>query len=277
MPRTQKSPGGRGTIRVEPPKRGEVTGQDRGRGVCLRPLGATVRSRSSADVLGTRRGEVVELGEVSPGSRSAITWVSSLSTCAVFAILIRRSPVHFESRRQETSPRTRRHAAHFRNRPANARPSPAARDGRIRDESIDTREDERRFRWIARRWSVRGTTGVGAVFNTAHVTPAACVGSAAAGWGSTDPGRRDCRVRKKSLRGHHRSSIAFAKQCGATDTILTKTGEDRSRSSRETVAGRFHPLSECVRLGDLAGTAYGRSAAAPRPSSGVSRGTDTVS
>jgi Zn-dependent alcohol dehydrogenase len=74
------------------------------------------------------------------------------------------------------------------------------------------------------------------------------------------------------------SKLVFAKQFGATDTILAKPGEDPVKALKKLTGGGPDYAFECVGNGELAATAYraicrgGKAVVV-----GVARGTDTVS
>jgi len=102
------------------------------------------------------------------------------------------------------------------------------------------------------------TTGVGAVFNTARVAP----GSTVAVFGCGGVGLNV--IQGARIAGADRiiaidtleSKLAFAREFGATDTLLAKAGEDVSKALKKLTAGGPDYAFECVGNGELAATAY---------------------
>ena len=124
------------------------------------------------------------------------------------------------------------------------------------------------------------TTGVGAVFNTAHVTPGSSVvvfGCGGVGLNAIQ-GAVIAGAEKVIAVDTTESKLAFARQFGATDTILSKPGEDPVKQLKKMTNGGPDYAFECVGIGELAGTAYRSIARGGKAIVvGVSRGTDTVS
>jgi S-(hydroxymethyl)glutathione dehydrogenase/alcohol dehydrogenase len=102
------------------------------------------------------------------------------------------------------------------------------------------------------------TTGVGAVFNTAKVTP----GSSVAVFGCGGVGLSA--IQGARIAGADRivavdtleAKLAMAKQFGATDTLLAKPGEDVVKALKKMTGGGPDYAFECVGSGELAATAY---------------------
>jgi len=102
------------------------------------------------------------------------------------------------------------------------------------------------------------TTGVGAVFNTAKVEPGAVVGV----WGCGGVGLNV--IQGAAIAGAGRivaidtaeAKLGYAKQFGATDTVLAKPGEDLTKSLKQMTGGGLDYAFECVGSGDLAAAAY---------------------
>ena len=100
------------------------------------------------------------------------------------------------------------------------------------------------------------TTGVGAVFNTAKVTPGSSV--AVFGCGgvglSVIQGARIAGAEKIIAIDTLEPKLAMAKQFGATDTLLY--GEDPTKALKKMTGGGPDYAFECVGSGELAGAAY---------------------
>jgi NDMA-dependent alcohol dehydrogenase len=102
------------------------------------------------------------------------------------------------------------------------------------------------------------TTGVGAVFNTAHVEP----GSTVAVFGCGGVGLNV--IQGAAIAGAGRviaidtmeAKLALAKQFGATETILAKPGEDVAKALKKMTGIGPDYAFECVGAGALAETAY---------------------
>ncbi len=124
------------------------------------------------------------------------------------------------------------------------------------------------------------TTGVGAVFNTANVTP----GSSVVVFGCGGVGLNV--IQGAAIAGAQmiialdtiESKLVFAKTFGATHTLLLKPGEDPVRELKKMTGGGADYAFECVGNGELSATAYkaiGRGGRAVIV--GVARGSDMVS
>jgi Zn-dependent alcohol dehydrogenase len=102
------------------------------------------------------------------------------------------------------------------------------------------------------------TTGVGAVFNTAHVTP----GSSVAVFGCGGVGLSAIQGARIAGAGTIvavdtlESKLALAKQFGATDALLAKPGEDLVKPLKKLTGGGPDYAFECVGSGELASAAY---------------------
>ena len=102
------------------------------------------------------------------------------------------------------------------------------------------------------------TTGVGAVFNTAKVQPGASVGV----WGCGGVGLNV--IQGAAIAGAGQiiaidtaePKLAYAKQFGATETILAKPGEDLTKALKKATGGGLDYAFECVGSGELAAAAY---------------------
>jgi S-(hydroxymethyl)glutathione dehydrogenase/alcohol dehydrogenase len=102
------------------------------------------------------------------------------------------------------------------------------------------------------------TTGVGAVFNTAHVQPGATV--AVFGCGGVGLNA----IQGAAIAGAERilaidtmaSKLEFAKKFGATDTLVVKPGEDPTKEIKKRTGGGPEYAFECVGSGALAELAY---------------------
>ena len=124
------------------------------------------------------------------------------------------------------------------------------------------------------------TTGVGAVFNTARVEPGSSVAVFGCGGVGLNviQGALIAGARQIIAVDTAESKLAFAKTFGATDTLLSKPGEDPVKTLKKLSAGGPDYAFECVGSGELAATAYravcrgGKAVVV-----GVARGTDTLS
>ena len=102
------------------------------------------------------------------------------------------------------------------------------------------------------------TTGVGAVFNTAKVEP----GSTVAVFGCGGVGLNV--VQGAAIAGAERilaidtmeSKLEMAKKFGATDTLVSKPGQDPTREIKKLTGGGPDYAFECVGIGALAELAY---------------------
>jgi Zn-dependent alcohol dehydrogenase len=102
------------------------------------------------------------------------------------------------------------------------------------------------------------TTGVGAVFNTAKVSPGSSV--AVFGCGgvglSAIQGARIAGAERIVAVDTLEAKLALARQFGATDTLLAKPGEDIVKPLKKLTGGGPDYAFECVGSGELAATAY---------------------
>ena len=102
------------------------------------------------------------------------------------------------------------------------------------------------------------TTGVGAVFNTARVEPGATVAVFGCGGVGLNV------IQGAAIAGAERilavdtlqSKLDLARKFGATDTLLTKAGEDPTKEIQKRTAGGPDYAFECVGVGALAELAY---------------------
>ncbi len=102
------------------------------------------------------------------------------------------------------------------------------------------------------------TTGVGAVFNTARVVP----GSSVAVFGCGGVGLNV--IQGARIAGAERiialdtleAKLALAREFGATDALVLKPGEDPTKTLKKMTGGGPDYAFECVGNGELAATAY---------------------
>ena len=102
------------------------------------------------------------------------------------------------------------------------------------------------------------TTGVGAVFNTAHVEPGATVAVLGCGGIGLNV------IQGSAIAGAQRiiaidtiqAKLEMAKQFGATDVLLANQGEDLVKALKKLTGGGPDYAFECVGVGALAETAY---------------------
>ena len=124
------------------------------------------------------------------------------------------------------------------------------------------------------------TTGVGAVFNTARVTPGASVAVFGCGGVGLNV------IQGAAIAGAERivaidtleSKLEMARKFGATDALLAKPGEDLTKPLKKLTAGGADYAFECVGSGELAAAAYkaiGRGGMAVVV--GVAKASDTTS
>jgi Zn-dependent alcohol dehydrogenase len=102
------------------------------------------------------------------------------------------------------------------------------------------------------------TTGIGAVFNTARVVPGASVvvfGSGGIGL-NVIQGARIAGAGRIIAVDTLPSKLEWAKQFGATDTLLAKPGEDLVKPLKQLTGGGPDYAFECVGNGELAALAY---------------------
>jgi Zn-dependent alcohol dehydrogenase len=102
------------------------------------------------------------------------------------------------------------------------------------------------------------TTGVGAVFNTAGVTP----GSTVAVFGCGGVGLNVVQGARIAGAGRiiaidaNEAKLELARRFGATDVLLARPGEDASKALKKMTGGGPDYAFECVGSGELAATAY---------------------
>lgn len=102
------------------------------------------------------------------------------------------------------------------------------------------------------------TTGVGAVFNTARVTPGASVAVFGCGGVGLNV------IQGAAIAGAERivaidtleSKLDMARRFGATDVLLAKPGEDLTKPLKKLTGGGADYAFECVGSGELAAAAY---------------------
>ncbi|HMA88685.1 MAG TPA: Zn-dependent alcohol dehydrogenase [Burkholderiales bacterium] len=102
------------------------------------------------------------------------------------------------------------------------------------------------------------TTGVGAVFNTARVTPGASVAVFGCGGVGLNV------IQGAAIAGAERivaidtleAKLEMAKKFGATDVLLAKPGEDLTKALKKLTGGGADYAFECVGSGELAAAAY---------------------
>lgn len=275
------------TIRVDPPKRGEVTVKIAACGVCHSDLSATNGTIPLPPplVLGHEAaGEVIEVGEgvtgLAAGDHVVSSFIYMCGTCRFCSggrpVLCVEQGKAF-STPPEGTPRTHdkdgKPLGIFSGCGVMAEYATMSTDNLVKiDKSIPLDR--------AALVGCAVTTGVGAVFNTAHVTP----GSSVVVFGCGGVGLNV--IQGAAIAGAEKiiavdtteSKLAFAKEFGATATLLNKPGEDPVKALKKMTGGGPDYAFECVGIGDLAGIAYrsicrgGKAVVV-----GVARGTDTVS
>ena len=275
------------TIRVDPPKRGEVTVRIAACGVCHSDLSATNGTIPLPPplVLGHEAaGEVIEVGEgvtgLAVGDHVVSSFIYMCGTCRFCSggrpVLCVEQGKAF-STPPEGTPRTHdkdgKPLGIFSGCGVMAEYATMSTDNLVKiDKSIPLDR--------AALVGCAVTTGVGAVFNTAHVTP----GSSVVVFGCGGVGLNV--IQGAAIAGAEKiiavdtteSKLAFAKEFGATATLLSKPGEDPVKALKKMTGGGPDYAFECVGIGDLAGIAYraicrgGKAVVV-----GVARGTDTVS
>ena len=102
------------------------------------------------------------------------------------------------------------------------------------------------------------TTGVGAVFNTAHVAPGASVAVFGCGGVGLNviQGARIAGASRIIAIDSNEAKLEMAKKFGATDVLVAKPGEDPSKFIKKQTSGGADYAFECVGSGELAATAY---------------------
>lgn len=102
------------------------------------------------------------------------------------------------------------------------------------------------------------TTGVGAVFNTARVSPGSSVvvfGCGGVGL-NVIQGARIAGASRIIAIDSNEAKLEMAKKFGATDVLAAKPGEDASKFIKKQTGGGADYAFECVGSGELAATAY---------------------
>jgi S-(hydroxymethyl)glutathione dehydrogenase/alcohol dehydrogenase len=102
------------------------------------------------------------------------------------------------------------------------------------------------------------TTGVGAVFNTAKVTPGSSVAVLGCGGVGLNviQGARIAGAARIVAIDTNESKLEMAKKFGATDVLLVKPGDDVVKPLKKLTGGGPDYAFECVGSGELAGAAY---------------------
>jgi S-(hydroxymethyl)glutathione dehydrogenase/alcohol dehydrogenase len=102
------------------------------------------------------------------------------------------------------------------------------------------------------------TTGVGAVFNTARVTPGSTVAVFGCGGVGLNviQGARIAGAERVIAIDTVQGKLEMARQFGATDVVLSSPGEDTSKGLKKLTGGGPDYAFECVGNGELAATAY---------------------
>jgi NDMA-dependent alcohol dehydrogenase len=102
------------------------------------------------------------------------------------------------------------------------------------------------------------TTGVGAVFNTAKVTPGSIVAVFGCGGVGLNvvQGARIAGAERIVAIDSNEAKLEMAKKFGATEGLLAKPGEDVAKALKKLTAGGPDYAFECVGSGELAATAY---------------------
>jgi S-(hydroxymethyl)glutathione dehydrogenase/alcohol dehydrogenase len=102
------------------------------------------------------------------------------------------------------------------------------------------------------------TTGVGAVFNTAKVTPGSTVAVIGCGGVGLNvvQGARIAGAERIIAIDTHQDKASLAHEFGATDFMLIKQGEDPAKALKKLTGGGPDYAFECVGNGELAAAAY---------------------
>ena len=102
------------------------------------------------------------------------------------------------------------------------------------------------------------TTGVGAVFNTARVTPGASVAVFGCGGVGLNvvQGARIAGAGRIIAIDTLEAKVAMARDFGATDVLVIKPGEDPTKALKKLTGGGPDYAFECVGNGELAAAAY---------------------
>jgi S-(hydroxymethyl)glutathione dehydrogenase/alcohol dehydrogenase len=252
-------------ISVEPPRRGEVTVRLAACGVCHSDLSATngTLAMPLPLVLGHEAaGEVVEVGPQVTGLKEGDHVVSSfIYMCGECRFCASGRPVLCieQGRAIGTLPDGSLRTRDARGQPLNifsgcgvmAEYATMHVDNLVR---IDPQVPLDRAALVG----CAVTTGVGAVFNTARVSP----GSSVAVFGCGGVGLNV--VQGARIAGAGRiiaidtleAKVVLAGEFGATDALVVKPGEDASKTLKKMTGGGPDYAFECVGNGELAATAY---------------------
>ena len=274
-------------INVDPPKRGEVTVKIAACGVCHSDLSATNGTIPLPPplVLGHEAaGEVIEIGEGVTGLAVGDHVVSSfIYMCGICRFCSGGRPVLCIEQGKafatppEGTPRTHDLAGKplgiFSGCGVMAEYATMSTDNLVK---IDKAIPLDRAALVG----CAVTTGVGAVFNTARVAPGSSVvvfGCGGVGL-NVIQGAVIAGAEKIIAVDTAESKLEFAKNFGATETILAKTGEDPVKALKKMTGGGPDYAFECVGSGELAATAYRAICRGGKAVMvGVARGADTVS
>ena len=252
-------------ITVEPPRRGEVTVKLGACGVCHSDLSATngTLAMQLPLILGHEAaGEVVEVGSEVQGLKEGDHVVSSfIYMCGQCRFCVAGRPVLCieQGKAITTLPDGTLRTRDARGHPLNvfsgcgvmAEYATMHVDNLVK---IDPKIPLDRAALVG----CAVTTGVGAVFNTARVSP----GSSVAVFGCGGVGLNV--IQGARIAGAERiiaidtldKKLALAKEFGATDTVLSKPGEDPAKTLKKMTGGGPDYAFECVGNGELAAAAY---------------------
>jgi len=252
-------------IRVEPPRRGEVTVKLGACGVCHSDLSATngTLQMQLPLILGHEAaGEVVEVGEGVSSLRVADHVVSSfIYMCGECRFCAGGRPVLCleQGKAITTLP-----DGSVRTRDGNGNPlnifsgcGVMAQYATVHQDNLVKIDPKIPFDRAAL-VGCAVTTGVGAVFNTARVVP----GSSVAVFGCGGVGLNV--VQGARIAGADRiiaidtleAKVTLAREFGATDTLVVKPGDDAAKTLKKMTGGGPDYAFECVGSGELAATAY---------------------
>ena len=252
-------------ISVEPPRRGEVTVRLAACGVCHSDLSATngTLAMPLPLILGHEAaGEIVEVGPEVTGLKEGDHVVSSfIYMCGECRFCASGRPVLCieQGRAIATLPDGSLRTRDARGDPLNifsgcgvmAEYATMHVDNLVR---IDPKMPLDRAALVG----CAVTTGVGAVFNTARVSP----GSSVAVFGCGGVGLNV--VQGARIAGAERiiaidtleAKASLAREFGATDALVLKPGEDPTKTLKKMTGGGPDYAFECVGNGELAATAY---------------------
>jgi Zn-dependent alcohol dehydrogenase len=252
-------------ITVDSPKRGEVMLKLAACGVCHSDLSATNGTIALPPplVLGHEAaGEVIEVGEgvagLAPGDHVVSSFIYMCGTCRFCAA--GRPVLCLEQHKalttpREGTPRTRDRAGQplgiFSGCGVMAEYATLSVENVVR---IDPKIPLDRAALVG----CAVTTGVGAVFNTARVEPGATVAIFGCGGVGLNV------IQGAAIAGAERiigidtmeAKLALARQFGASDTLLAKTGEDLAKALKKMTGIGPDYAFECVGSGALAEAAY---------------------